>query len=124
MNDSPIVSWIGNSVSVGLIVSSIIGWLPAIASSIAVVWYLVQLYESKTIQRWLDSRLRKKLMKLHAEAAKLELILSEKNDFETKEQIKHLAKVRTELDYNISSLAHRQEIAEKAEKDKANEPAS
>lgn len=115
MNDYPIISWIGNSASVGVIVSAIIGWLPAAAALIAVIWYLVQLYESKTIQRFLDRRLRKKLVKLHSEAARLELLLSEKNNFETREQIKHLAKMRTELDYNINSLAHSKEEAEKVE---------
>lgn len=120
MNENPIVSWIGNSASVGLIVSSIIGWLPATAATIAVIWYMIQIYESKTVQRWLSGRLQKKLLKLHAEAAKLEMLLSQKNDFETKEQIKHLAKIRTEIDYNISSHAHRQE----EEKAKSNEPAS
>lgn len=132
MNDSWIVSWIGNSVSLGMIISTIVGWLPAIAALIGVIWYTVQIYESKTVQRWIDNKLRKKLLKLHAEAAKLELILSEKNDFETREQIKHLAKVRTELDYNIGSLHQRQEDQAEAKaeakeikaKETLNEPVS
>lgn len=121
MND-PIVSWLGNGISLGMILSTLIGWLPAIAALIGVIWYMVQIYESKTVQRWIDNRLRKKLLKLHAEAAKLELVLAEKNDTETREQIKHLAKVRTELDYNIGSLHQRQDDqAEAKAKAKAKE---
>lgn len=129
MNDYPIVSWIGNSVSLGMIITTFVGWLPAAAAVIGVVWYCVQIYESKTVQRWIDNRLRKKLLHLHAEAQKLELILSQKNDLETREQIKHLSKVRTELDYNIGSLHQRQEDradakAEKLKQENTNEPLS
>lgn len=118
MNDSnPVLFWLGNSASVGVIISTIVGWLPALAALIAVIWYLVQIYESKTVQRFLNDRLKQKLLHLHAEAAKLELLLSEKNDFETREAIKHLAKVRTEIDYKIGSLADKQEAQAKAKEE-------
>lgn len=119
MNDNPIISWIGNSVSLGMIISAFLGWLPAIGATIAIIWYSIEIYESKTVQRYLEKRLRNRLLKLHSEAAHLELVLSEKNDFETKEQIKHLAKIRTEIDYNINSLADKREAKAEAKAEAA-----
>lgn len=125
-NENPIVSWIGNGVSVGMIISSIVGWLPAAAALIGVIWYSIQIYESKTVQNWLENKLKRRLMYLHAEASRLELILSEKNDHETKEAIKHLAQVRTEIDYKINSLEDKKtaQAEAKAEAEKSNEPVS
>lgn len=101
----------------GVILTTLLGYAPAFAAMIAIIWYLIQIYESKTIQRWFESRLRRKLVRLHSEAAHLELVLSEKNDYETKEQMKKLAEVRTEIDYKISSLTDKKAAAA-AEKEK------
>lgn len=37
----------------GAIVATLVGWLPAIAAALAIVWYLVQIAESKTGQRFI-----------------------------------------------------------------------
>ena len=36
------------------VVATIMGWLPAIAAVLGIVWYLVQLFESKTGQRIIE----------------------------------------------------------------------
>jgi len=38
------------------ILATIVGWFPAIAAFIAASWYIVQLYESATVQTWLRTR--------------------------------------------------------------------
>lgn len=37
--------------SLGAIFATIAGWLPSIAALVAVLWYVLQIYESKTVQR-------------------------------------------------------------------------
>jgi|SRR6185369_6946167 len=63
--------WVGHLVSAGAIVGAIVGYLPAVAALVAVIWYLVQLYESHTIQRYLRSRRERKIAKLTLELARL-----------------------------------------------------
>lgn len=51
----------GIDVIAGIAVTSAwLGWLPGVLPDIAavlgIVWYLVQLWESKTVQRWLKHR--------------------------------------------------------------------
>lgn len=121
MNDHSWLAWIGNTASMGVILTTLLGYAPAFAAIVAVVWYFIQIYESQTIQRWMNNRLRRRLVKLHSEATHLELVLSEKNDYETKEQMKKLSEVRTEIDYKISSLADKTASAAEAKaEEKAN----
>lgn len=39
--------------SIGTVVATIAGWLPAIAALASLVWTLIRIYESRTVQRWL-----------------------------------------------------------------------
>lgn len=44
-----------HALSIITLLGAFIGWLPSIATALAVVWYLVRLYESPTIKsmgRW------------------------------------------------------------------------
>lgn len=104
-----LIFWLGNTTSLGVIITTILGWVPAVAATIAIVWYMVQLYESKTIQRLIENRLRKKLIKLKAEAAHLEILLSEKHAFEVKEQLKHLADLTAQIESKSVALAQQEE---------------
>lgn len=40
----------------GTIVASIVGYLPALAASIALLWYCIQIWESRTVQHYLENR--------------------------------------------------------------------
>lgn len=51
------------------IVGALMGWMPAIAALAAVLWYVVQIYESKTVQRHVR---RLRLKALRRRLAKLE----------------------------------------------------
>jgi len=63
---------VGHLVSAGAILGAIVGYLPAIAALVGVVWYLVQLYESNTVQRYLRGRRERKIAKLTLELARLQ----------------------------------------------------
>ena len=45
-----------DTMSAGAILSALMGYLPPIAALLAIFWYAVQLYECKTVQRWLRVR--------------------------------------------------------------------
>ena len=40
-------------ISAGAIVGSLVGYLPPLAAALAIIWYCIQIYESKTFQGWL-----------------------------------------------------------------------
>lgn len=47
----------GIDVGAGLtIVAALIGWLPAVSAVLAIAWYGIQIYESKTVQDWLNRK--------------------------------------------------------------------
>jgi hypothetical protein len=66
----------------GSIIGSIMGYLPAIASILSIVWFCIQIYESRTFthakNNWLMRRKAKKIAKLKAKekvlAAQIEAI--------------------------------------------------
>lgn len=71
---------IGDAGAVGLIAVSIMGWLPPLAAIIAIIWYCIQIYESRTLQKNVRNWRLRKLVKLRSEATALELRLRENNN--------------------------------------------
>lgn len=47
---------IGDGVSVGAVVGSIIGLLPAVAALFTIIWTGIRIYETDTVQRLLGKR--------------------------------------------------------------------
>ena len=39
--------------SIGIVLGSLIQILPSIAAALSIVWTLIRIYETKTVQRWL-----------------------------------------------------------------------
>lgn len=74
MDSSTINQWLGNGLSAGAIISTFAGWTPSIAAIVALIWYLIQIYESATVQRWLANRRVVKLARLKARVIMLEAI--------------------------------------------------
>lgn len=76
MQDNPagdhLLSWVGNTASIGAVVSTVFGWLPPVAAFIAVVWYVIQIYESDTVQSWVRGRRTRKLARMKAQVIMLE----------------------------------------------------
>jgi hypothetical protein len=68
------ISWLGHMLSSAAIVGTIVGWFPAVAAVVALFWYIIQIYESKTCQRWLTSRRLRKMARLKIVMARLEAL--------------------------------------------------
>jgi len=54
------LAWAGNSASVLTVFGTILGFLPPLAALVAVIWYLIQIAESKTYRDWRMDRQRVK----------------------------------------------------------------
>lgn len=55
------------------IVASFVGYLPPIAAVLAILWYLLQFWESRTLQSYMRARTRRKILRLTAQLAALQL---------------------------------------------------
>jgi len=64
--------WLGSGASAAAIIGAFLGWAPAIAALIAGIWYCVQIYESRTVQRYMAGRRLRKLARLKARVLMLE----------------------------------------------------
>jgi chromate transport protein ChrA len=67
-----VLSWIGNGASGVAIVTTIFGWLPPAAALIAFVWYIIQIYESATVQKWIRSKRIRKIARMKAQVLLME----------------------------------------------------
>lgn len=59
---------VGNLVSAGTIMGTLAGALPPLAAAVAVLWYLIQIWESQTVQKSLHRRRRRHLRRRRAKA--------------------------------------------------------
>ena len=64
--------WTGNILSAGAIVGTVLGWVPAVAAIVALVWYLIQISESETVRRWVATRRVRKIARLKARVLLME----------------------------------------------------
>ena len=64
------VSLAGDVLGAGAIVGSLLGYLPLAAAFLALIWYVIQIWESRTVQHWWRNRVEikraKKLVRLRA----------------------------------------------------------
>lgn len=65
-------AWAGNIFSIGAIAGAFVGYLPTVAAIVGLIWYLIQVYESATVQRWLAARRDRKIARLKARVIMLE----------------------------------------------------
>lgn len=75
MQETPggqILSWFGNGASGLAIITTMFGWLPPAAALIAIVWYIIQIYESDTVQSWLRNRRTRKIAHMKAQVLLME----------------------------------------------------
>lgn len=71
-HSSAINQWLGNIFSAGAIITTALGWVPAIAAIVGLIWYLIQIYESATVQRWLATRRIRKIARMKARVIMME----------------------------------------------------
>lgn len=54
---------VGDALSIGTIVATFAGWLPALSALAALIWSCIRIYETKTVEawrkRWRDTAWRK-----------------------------------------------------------------
>jgi len=43
-----------DTLSIGGVMATLAGWLPAIAALASLVWTIIRIMETKTVQRWLS----------------------------------------------------------------------
>jgi uncharacterized membrane protein YbaN (DUF454 family) len=72
MNDFNFAQWLTNLGAGVAVLGTILGWFPYFAAVVAVAWYCVQLYESKTFQHWLHTRRTRKIAAYQKEIERLE----------------------------------------------------
>lgn len=113
-NSDSVISWIGHVLSIGTVASSLVGLLPPIAAAATLIWVSVQIYESKTFQRWIERRNRAKLVRLHAKTSALEIRLSEASDEASVDRLKAMFALRVETDAAIKLGAEKKEKTEEA----------
>lgn len=77
MSELSLWEWIGHILAPAAIIGTILAWFPYFAAFLAVVWYLVQLYESKTIQDAIKAHRLRKYAKLKAQMLILEELLKQ-----------------------------------------------
>jgi hypothetical protein len=44
---------VGDVVSLSTVVATMGGWLPSVAALVSIVWGLIRIYETKTVQGWI-----------------------------------------------------------------------
>jgi cadmium resistance protein CadD (predicted permease) len=49
-----------DAASIGIVASTIMQWLPAIAAIVSIIWGLIRIYETKTVQRLLGKAHRRR----------------------------------------------------------------
>lgn len=54
------VKTIFDGVSIAGVLGTLAGWLPAIAAAASLVWTLIRIYETRTVQKWLGRTVRRK----------------------------------------------------------------
>lgn len=50
--DDAVLATVDYGVAPGLTLAVLLGWLPHIAAALAVVWYLIRLWETETVKEW------------------------------------------------------------------------
>lgn len=78
MSSNPVLNYAADGVAAGTLVMTLIGVLPGIAALLAGIWYIVQIYESKTVQAWMERRrIARRARKLADLEAKKLVLLAE-----------------------------------------------
>lgn len=47
------VKTVGDIASAGIVVGTLTTWLPPIAAGLTIIWTVIRIYETNTVQRWL-----------------------------------------------------------------------
>ena len=67
-----VLYWTMNGASGVAIITTIVGWLPPMAAVVALIWYIIQIYESDTIQNWIRGKRVRKIARMKARVLMME----------------------------------------------------
>lgn len=73
MSQGPTMNATFDAGAAAAIFATLLGWLPPIAAVLAILWYLLQFWESRTLQSFMQKRVQRKIMRLTARLAALQL---------------------------------------------------
>ena len=91
------VTWIADAISGAAIVGTIVGYLPVIAAVAGLCWYLIQIFESRTVQHWLSNRqMIRKARRIARLKAKEKVIVAQLEALESIRQAKVEARDKVE----------------------------
>lgn len=83
--------------AIGLTSGAIFGWVPAAAAFASLLWFTIQIWESRTIQHWLNNhRMIKKAKKIARLKAKEKVIIAQLEGLESVRQAKAEARDKVE----------------------------
>lgn len=106
-------SWAGHSLSLGALFASFANIVPAIMSIPAAVWFLFQIYESRTFQHWKNNRRSKRQAKRLAKLrAKEKVTLAQ---IEALERLRHARSEARDLVEEAKSQAAAMVVREAAD---------
>lgn len=108
----------GDIIGAGAIIAAILGYITPIAAVVALVWYLIQIWESRTIQHWRENRrMVRKAKKIARLKAKEKVIVAQLDALERLRQARVDARDKVETaKVEAAKLAIREET-EAASKD-------
>ena len=87
-----------DAIGAGAIVAAFVGYIPALAAAVAMVWYLVQLWESRTVQHWRENRtMVRKAKRIARLKAKEKVITAQLEALESVRQARVEARDKVEL---------------------------
>ncbi len=115
------LAWVGHTVSLFTIGGTLFGLIPALAASLAVIWYIIEISESQTVRQWIKARRLKKLIKLRIATVALELYIRQKNGgLESLDEANQVHQVvvdkSTELTHKALAKEQQQKEGERIEK--------
>lgn len=91
------LAWAADVVSAGAIVGTIAGYLPFVAALAGLIWYVIQIWESRTIQHWWRNRqMVRKAKRIAKLKAKERIIVAQLEAMETVRQAKVDARDKVE----------------------------
>jgi hypothetical protein len=67
------ITWVWHSLAGSAVVGSLAGFLPPLAAVMAVIWYAIQIHESKSVRNWLHRRREKRIVAIQSKLASLQL---------------------------------------------------
>jgi hypothetical protein len=72
MDHDSVNQWAGNILSAAAVGASLLGWITPLAAAAGLIWYVLQIYESATVQSHLHDRRTQRIAKLKARLVVLE----------------------------------------------------